>query len=123
MFSIIKDWHEFRVHLSSLNDWLKANAGESYKGMSADSKLTIWFEAELSAEILAAVDAKWDGLTAEAEGAKLDLDAKLADAELAAKEALLTADLSTLIIAERKLLMNMPLNDEDRANLLAKYPQ
>jgi len=123
MHSIAKNWHEFRVHLSSLNDWLLANAGEGYKGMSADSKITFWFEEEPTAEVVIAIDAYWDSLTEEGEAAKFALDAEREAAVLEARDALLTADLTTLTVAERKLFMNMPITDEDRDALLAKYPQ
>jgi hypothetical protein len=120
MFSIVKSWKEFRVHLPSLDAWLRATAGEAYKGNSADSVLTLWFEEEPSAEILAAIDAQWDSLTEVGEAAKWQLDTDREAAVEAAKVSLLTAAFDSLIPAERKLLLGMTLSNEDKDALIVK---
>jgi len=123
MFSIVKNWNEYRVHLPTLHAWVKENVGENYKGMSADSVLTLWFEEQPGYEVEGAIAAQWEGLTEEGEAAKFKLDADHAAAAAAAKEALLTADFDTLIPAERKIWMNSPMSAADLDALLAKYPQ
>jgi hypothetical protein len=123
MFSIVKNWKEYRVYLGEFSAVVKDIAGENYKGMSADYKMTLWFEEEPSAENISAIDAAWEALTEEAEAAKFKLDADRAAAVAAAKEALLTADFADLIPAERKIWMNVALSDADRDAILAKYPQ
>jgi cytochrome c556 len=123
MFSLIKDWKEYRVHLGEFSAAVKALAGENYKGMSADYKMTLWFEEEPSAEITTAIDAAWEALTEEAEAAKFKLDADRAAAVAAAKEALLTADFADLIPAERKIWMNRELTVQDLDAILLKFPQ
>jgi hypothetical protein len=121
MFSVVKEWKSYRVHLGDLHTWLLANAGEGYNGSSADSVLTLWFEVEPSEEIKAAIDVKWGALVEVDEAAKFQLDANREAAILAAKEAILTANFDSLIPAERKLVMNMPLTDEDKDALVAKF--
>jgi len=123
MFSIIKQWKERRVHLPTFDAWLKANAGASYRGNSADTALTLWFEEEPSEEVKTAIDAEWELLTIESEDAKFHLDADRDAAVAVAKSALLVADFGSLIPAERKLWMNLPLTDSDKDTILAKYPQ
>ena len=91
--------------------------------MSAHSALDIHFTEEPTDEIKAAIDAKWDALTAETEAAKWQHDTDLEAAVVTAKTALLTMDLITMNLAERKLFMNMPLTDDDKNSLLLKYPQ
>jgi hypothetical protein len=123
MFSIVKEWKSYRVHLGEFTAAVKVIAGENYKGMSADSVLTLWFEEDPSEEIKLAIDVKWDAVVEVDEAAKFKLDADRTAAVLAAKEALLTANFDSLIAAERKLVMNMPLTDEDKDSILVKYPQ
>jgi hypothetical protein len=122
MFSIVKNWKEYRVHLGEFSAAVKTLAGENYKGASADYSLTLWFEEDPSEEIKAGIDAAWDALTEEGEAAKFKLDADRVAAVAAAKEALLTADFADLIPAERKLWMNRELSVADLDALLVKYP-
>jgi hypothetical protein len=121
MFSVVKEWKSYRVHLGDLHTWLLANAGEGYKGASADTALTLWFDVEPSEEIKTAIDVKWEAIVEVDETAKFQLDADREAAILAAKEAILTANFDSLIPAERKLVMNMPLTDEDKDALVAKF--
>ena len=123
MFNIQKTWLNFIVNLKDLHAWMLVNAGDKYCGMSAGYDLTLHFNEEPTEEIKAAIDAKWDALTAETEAAKWQHDADLEAAVVTAKTALLTMDLITMNLAERKLFMNMPLTDDDKNSLLLKYPQ
>lgn len=123
MYSIVKPWHEFRVFLPSLHEWLGENAGSNFKGLSADTALTIWFEDQPGYEVEDAVEAYWGSLTEEEEDARwVVYNAKNAAVE-EARTAILTADFDDLIPAERKLFMNMMLTEDDRTALLLKYPQ
>lgn len=123
MFSIVKEWKSYRVHLGEFHDAVKEIAGDNYKGASADYDLTLWFEEQPGYEVEGAVAAEWEGLTEEGEAAKFKLDADRAAAVVAAKEALLTADFDSLIPAERKLWMNVALSAADLDSILTKYPQ
>lgn len=123
MFSIVKEWESYRVHLGEFCAAVKEIAGDNYKGASADYVLTLWFEEAPSEEVAAAIDASWEALTEEGEAAKFKLDADREAAVAAAREALLTADFDSLIPAERKLWMNAALTAEDKDALISKYPQ
>ena len=123
MYSIVYSWKSYKVHLPVLEAWLKANAGEGYKGNSADASLTLWFDDEPSEEIKLAVDAQWDALTEEGEAAKILLYENRNKAVESARAALLTATFDSLIPAERKLWMNAALTVEDKDALLVKFPQ
>lgn len=51
MYSVKLAWKQFNVDLPSIEAWVKNLAGSSYKGNSADSALTLWFEGEDPAAI------------------------------------------------------------------------
>jgi hypothetical protein len=123
MFSVIKSWKSYRVHLGEFSAAVKDIAGENYKGSSADYALTLWFGSEPGEELTGIISEMWDALTEEGEAAKFKLDADREAAVAAAREALLTADFDTLIPAERKIWMNAPLTVEDKDALLVKFPQ
>lgn len=123
MFSIVKSWKDFRVFLPSFHSWLSDNVGANYKGCSADYALTLWFEEQPGYEVEGAIDALWESLTEVGEQIKWDLHEARNAAVESAKAALLTADLMQTIPAERKMLMGLPLTDEDKDALLVKYPQ
>ena len=123
MYNVSMPWKEFKVELSALHDWLKANAGEKYCGMSAHAALDIHFTEEPNDDIKLEIEVLWEGLTEADEKVKMDLAADLEAAVVTAKTALLTMDLTTMNQAERKLFMNMPLTDDDKNSLLLKYPQ
>lgn len=123
MFSVTKDWKEYRIHLGEFSTAIKVIANKSYIGCSADYRMTLWFNEEPSEEIKSQIDAIWDNLTEEGEAAKFKLDADRDAAVILAKESLLTADFADLIPAERKIWMGMTLMAEDKDALLQKYSQ
>jgi hypothetical protein len=122
MFSIVKEWKPFRIHLGELHAWLKEYAGENYKGLTADYTLTLWFEDQVGYELEGAIDDCWEAVTEETESAKFRLDADREAAVAAARAALLTASFDELIPAERKLCLNLALTNADKDTLLVKYP-
>lgn len=123
MFAIVKEWQSFQIHLPVLEAWLKANAGEHYTGNSADISFTMWFSEEPSEGIKSAITAQWESLTEQGEAAKITLYENRNKAVEDAKVALLTALFDDLIVAERKLILNLPLTTDDLDALLVKYPQ
>ena len=123
MYSIIKQWLEFRIYLPDLEAWLKALGGDNYKGLSADYALTMWFSEEPTEQQKTDIDAQWDGLSEEGETAKWTQYDNRNKAVEAAKLNLLTAAFDTLLPAERKLLLAMTLTDEDKDSLVTKFPQ
>lgn len=62
MYELKLDWKEFSINMNAAEAWLRANAGDQYRGNSADSCLHVWFETEPSQDIKDAVSAYWDGL-------------------------------------------------------------
>jgi hypothetical protein len=123
MFSIDKSWKEYRVNLKDLHAWMKANAGELYCGMSANTSLQIHFTEEPIEEVKSNIDIRWEALTTEGEAAKFTHDDNLQKAVDAASIAVLTLEWDSMITAERKIAMNRPLDDNDKEALLVKYPQ
>jgi hypothetical protein len=119
MYSIQKDWKLYNVYLPTLHIWLTENAGSGYRGMSADLNLRIHFEEQPGYEIEGAIDMEWDSLTEEGEAAKCDRIA----AEAEARDAILNIDWGDMIVAERKIVLNRPITEDDRIALLVKYPQ
>lgn len=113
-------WKDHSVDLGTFDSWVKS-VEPSCCGNSADSKLTLWFMEELSEESKALIEAKWDSLTEEEETAKIAHREKKQKAVELAKQNLLTASLSKLSVAERKLLMSMPLTEEDKEALVVKF--
>lgn len=61
-YAIELSWKEFNVSLDTLHAWLQANAGSEYAGISADSKLRVWFKNEPQEEEKEAIAAHWDGI-------------------------------------------------------------
>jgi hypothetical protein len=61
-YMIELQWKEHSVDLEALEIWMKANAGASYDGNSADSKLTLYFLEEPSQDIKDAIIAEWEAM-------------------------------------------------------------
>lgn len=120
MYSIQKDWKEFRVFLPALEAWLAENA-TNYSSMSADVNLRIHFTEQPGYEVEGAIDAMWDSLTEEEEAARWAHFDDLNAAEADAKEALIDLSWDDMIPAERKLAMSRALSNLDREALLIKY--
>ena len=120
---MIKEWKEFRVYLPDLRSQIQEIAGECFNGFSADHALTLWFTEEPSGSDITSIDSHWDALTELGETAKWTLyDNRLAAVE-DARIGLLTASFNDLIPAERKLLLGLPLSDDDKDAILVKFPQ
>jgi hypothetical protein len=114
------EWKSHDVDLAAFHAWALKTV-PSYCGSSADYALTLWFTEEPSEEIKAAIEAKWNSLTEEEESAKIAHREKKQKAVEIAKQNLLTGSLSKLSVAERKLLMSMPLTEEDKEALVVKF--
>lgn len=123
MYSIVKEWKSFRVNLPDLEDWLKDVGGENYKGNSADAVFTMWFTEQPGYEAEGVIEDYWESLTEEGEYDKWALYTFRNAAVEDARVGLLTAAFDDLIVAERKLLLNMSLTSADLDSLLVKFPQ
>lgn len=88
------------VCLESMETWLKANAGEHYRGNSADAKLTLWFAEEPSQEIKDAILAKWNSIDANSAEAQAYMCAADRAAAAEAKKASARAKLEALGLTE-----------------------
>lgn len=113
-------WKEFRVYLPELHAWLQQEIS-GYCGMSAHSKLELHFTEILSDDDSAKIQSRWEDIKQDEESEKFSLELKKARAIELAKENILTATFAKLSPAERKLLMNMPLSEEDKEALVVKF--
>jgi hypothetical protein len=120
LYSVRLEWKSYKVDLSSFHMWALKEL-PSYCGSSADYALTMWFAEQPSQETVDLIKEKWDSLTEEEETAKILHAEKKQKAVELAKQNLLTAALSELSVAERKLLMSMPLTEEDKEALVVKF--
>ena len=102
MYSMKLEWKEFNEDLRAIDAFVKLQS-EDYKGNSADSALTLWFENEPSEEIKQAIADKWDGLSAESEEAASYQSAAQIEAEKEAKKASARAKLAALGLTEDEL--------------------
>lgn len=67
MYELKLNWKEFNLCMNSIEAWLKANAGDNYRGNSADRCLHLWFDEKPSEEVLSAISSYWDGLSEESD--------------------------------------------------------
>ena len=114
-------WKSFRIHVGRFNSILKSVCGPLYAGISANKDLVIHFADKPSDEIVSRAFEQYAALTEEGEKAKYSKDASEAAAIVKAKANIVYADIASLIPAERKMLLNLPLNSEDKAALVVKH--
>jgi hypothetical protein len=69
MFNIRLEWKSFPLNLNAVDQWMRAHAGDQYRGNSADSRLTLWFENEPEQAIQDEIQAYWDALSETSEEA------------------------------------------------------
>jgi hypothetical protein len=87
MFKLELEWKSFNLNLASIESWMKANAGPSYCGNQAHSKLELWFTEEPSQEAKDAILAHWEGLTEESPEASGYVSKEAIASDMAAKKA------------------------------------
>lgn len=100
VFDISLKWPSFNVDVNTVDVWMKANAGESYRGLSSNSMLVAHFVQDPGEDVASEIDAYWSALEDSSPEAvnyasKDDREASAA-AEKAAKVASATAKLETL---------------------------
>lgn len=123
MYNVTVAWKSFKIHVGKLNSKLKSVAGPDYCGLTASQdSFTVHFIKIPSQEYINRMQMAINELSPVSEEAKFNLDAHIDRAITIAKTNILLADLSALIVAERKLLMNMELSNEDKIELTKKYP-
>jgi len=99
-------WHEFNVSLPMFNTWIKELEGNNYLGMSADSKLSVWFTNKPSTENLYEIEAKWHGLSESSEEVQSYVSQdtirnKIEELRLG----LIEKDWDDMTVAERKIVL------------------
>jgi hypothetical protein len=119
-YNISYSWKPFAIDLKSIDNWMKGHF-LNYVGLSARNDIAFHFSEEPSQQMIDLIKEKWDSLTEEEETAKIAHREKKQKAVELAKQNLLTASLSKLSVAERKLLMSMPLTEEDKETLVVKF--
>ncbi len=123
MYDLLLKWKEFKIHSGKLHSILRSVAGPLYCGISCNDDLVVHFKEKPATEYITRVQEQYSLLTEAGEAAKFKRDSDEKAAIELAKASLVTADLMKTISAERKLLLGLPLNSDDKAALLAKYPQ
>lgn len=123
MYSMKFDWKTFKVHLPHFEQWVKSVAGASYKGNSADSHFTLWFDAEPSQQIKDTIQSNWDSLREDTENVYISQAQKRNRAVSAATVSIPVQNWDQLLPSERKIMMKMELTDTDKDELITKYPQ
>lgn len=120
MYTQIIKWKSFKIHLPELNNFLLSYS-PNYVGCSANGNLELHFREEPSDQIKAYIQMHMDTLNENGENLKISLAIRQNNAILVAKTAMLTSDISSWIPAERKIFMNLELNNDDRHAILTKY--
>jgi hypothetical protein len=123
-FTLTFNWKSFKVDLSDLYKWFQSNAGTLFDGFVTDkNSITIVFKSKPSQSIQEKVQQKWDSLSEGEEKSKTDHYNKREKAIKMATEKLPYISLGEMLPAEKKLFMRMGLTEEDKEDLLKKYPQ
>lgn len=122
MVSIKYQWKNHKVHLPDFEAYVKSVAGDNYLGNSADKEITLWFKNEPSKNTKDQIQMKWDQLGAKNEQTKIELASKKESVRKIAMEQIPLKKWDEMIPAERKLILNQPLNNQDKLDLLKVYP-
>lgn len=114
MYSIPLSWKAFSLNLADVETWLRANAGVSYVGNSADSQFTLWFSEEPAQAVKDAIANFWDALIAESpEAFNYVSMASIRAAIDVLKAGIPAKTWDQMTVAERKLVLGqMPTNAE-----------
>lgn len=102
MYSIQKQWKEFKLNLAKVEEKMKTIAGDKYVGNQAHSVLEFYFSEEPTQEVKDAVDAFYDGLTDQSPEAQYKSAADI-QAEVAAKKASAMAKLKALGLDDQEV--------------------
>jgi len=121
-FSMEFNWKAFDVDLYDFSLFAQSNSDNKFAGMSADSKLTLWFTEMPSEQKIMSIQQHWESLSESAEAAKIEYRDKLERAAKHASDQLPYVDFASMIPAEKKIFMNRSLSRQDKEDLLVKYP-
>jgi len=114
MYSISFEWKNFSVNLTTLDAWLRANAGPHYAGNSADIKLTLWFTEDPGPAVVTACEQYWDAIDVNSTEATTYVSSQaVKDAVAGLKVDLHTKTWAAMSTAERKIVIGQtPTNAE-----------
>jgi hypothetical protein len=122
-FELHLSWKPFRVYLPKAYDNIVELAGSNCCGNTASATgFKIFFLEEPQAPIKDGIFQFWNSLSELDETAKFDHEERVKVAVTKAKDNLPHMEPETMIPAERKILMGMELNAQDKGALLVKYP-
>lgn len=119
-YDIKYPWKNFHIHLPTVHLWMKSNAPK-YIGMSASSELTIHFSEEPSQTTKDRIQMYMDSMTEKGQESEVAWDNKRQEARQMAFESIPTMSWDSMIPAERKIVMQQMLNNEDLDELIKKY--
>lgn len=120
MYSLKHPWKPFKIHLPALDLWMKSSSPK-YIGMSAGNSLTLHFSEEPSQVTKDRIQMYLDAAKEESELEKVATDEKRQKAKKAAIAAIPSCAWDSMIPAERKLVMQMPLSVDDLDELVKKH--
>lgn len=114
-------WRPFNVSLKHFKKWQDQTFGERSDGFATTGVGISVFIHDETIEDAHTVAAEWSSLTEEGEALKLAEPDYLANAIVAGKQAVLEKDWGQMTIAERKLVVGLPLNESDKNWLIQTY--
>lgn len=123
---VIFQWLDFLIDLPSLESWLKTNYGDKYVSMRTGTNISIRFKQDPTITIdsvKASVNAQLDTLTKASELAKRNLKSRMLGSiakssellsfQTAVKNRIASKDITTLTVAEKKMLMGLSLSNDE----------
>ena len=114
MFKIELQWKDFNVSLPMIEEWVRANTTNTYDGASADYKLTLWFNSEISDNQKQAIIDYWDQIESDdLEATSYVSSEQIREAMNDLRAGLLSKSWDNMSVAERKLVLGQtPTNTE-----------
>lgn len=109
MYTIEKQWKEFNISVSKLEEFVKAQSSE-YVGCSANSRLELHFETEPSQEAKEAIDSHYESLDGSDYVSAIELATQESELEAAIetkKLEVITKTWDQMSVVERKVAVGL----------------
>lgn len=114
MYTVDLAWKNFNVNLDAVEVWMKANAGGSYLGNSADADLSLHFSAKPDDATLQHIQDYWDALSdSSTEVTTYASRQTIVDAVASLRLDAATKTWDQLSAAQRKLVVGLSLTRQD----------
>ena len=121
-YTLKLNWLPFNINLAKVQWWMSQHAGPAFCGLSANKTLDVHFTATPSADLIAKVQAYWNGLTPKSGEATFYFSGqKLKDAISSAKAATVTSSWDQLSEQQKKMIMGVPLTENDNYIILNQF--